>query len=245
MSRDELEKLKGEIQSEYLAAFQKTVAMHEVFLLRLATHSVLRTDTNFQVFLEYDQDVRVLGVGGFLVFLVGLPRAHLKHTPTQLAARSKNRKEKALGFLASALKLVDTSFSSHHDEDPFFERSKHLITGYHTCVLDSKAKAETMVKHRATLAGLYEDAGTSITFLGNTLGHLAQLSASAYLCVFVSVALSADHCGQCCAGPGSWAWRWPLPSSCTMWPRAWSLPCRCWQPRATACWRWASLPPAA
>jgi sorting nexin-5/6/32 len=61
MSRDELEKLKGEIQSEYLAAFQKTVAMHEVFLLRLATHSVLRTDTNFQVFLEYDQDVRVLG----------------------------------------------------------------------------------------------------------------------------------------------------------------------------------------
>lgn len=32
--QDELDKLKQEIQSEYLAAFQKTVAMHEVFLIR-------------------------------------------------------------------------------------------------------------------------------------------------------------------------------------------------------------------
>jgi hypothetical protein len=43
--------------SEYLATFKKTVAMHEVFLQRLAAHPVLRTDVNFRVFLEYDQDV--------------------------------------------------------------------------------------------------------------------------------------------------------------------------------------------
>lgn len=45
------------ISREYLATFKKTVAMHEVFLQRLAAHPVLRHDVNFEVFLEYDQDV--------------------------------------------------------------------------------------------------------------------------------------------------------------------------------------------
>lgn len=43
--------------SEYLAIFKKTVAMHEVFLCRVAAHPVLRKDLNFHVFLEYNQDV--------------------------------------------------------------------------------------------------------------------------------------------------------------------------------------------
>ena len=42
---------------EYLATFKKTVAMHEVFLQRIAAHPILRSDVNFKVFLEYDQDV--------------------------------------------------------------------------------------------------------------------------------------------------------------------------------------------
>lgn len=45
--------------SEYLATFKKTVAMHEMFLSRLAQHPVFRYDTNFRVFLEYDQDLAV------------------------------------------------------------------------------------------------------------------------------------------------------------------------------------------
>jgi len=45
--------------SEYLATFKKTVAMHEMFLSRLAQHPVFRYDTNFRVFLEYDQDLSV------------------------------------------------------------------------------------------------------------------------------------------------------------------------------------------
>lgn len=44
---------------EYLAIFKKTVAMHEVFLCRVAAHPVLRKDLNFHVFLEYNQDVSV------------------------------------------------------------------------------------------------------------------------------------------------------------------------------------------
>ena len=33
--------------------------MHEVFLCRLANHPVFRNDTNFRVFLEYEQDVNI------------------------------------------------------------------------------------------------------------------------------------------------------------------------------------------
>lgn len=44
---------------EYLAIFKKTVAMHEVFLCRVAAHPILRKDLNFHVFLEYNQDVSV------------------------------------------------------------------------------------------------------------------------------------------------------------------------------------------
>lgn len=45
---------------EYLAIFKKTVAMHEVFLCRIAAHPVLRKDLNFHVFLEYNQDVSLI-----------------------------------------------------------------------------------------------------------------------------------------------------------------------------------------
>lgn len=45
---------------EYLAIFKKTVAMHEVFLCRVAAHPVLRKDLNFHVFLEYNQDVSII-----------------------------------------------------------------------------------------------------------------------------------------------------------------------------------------
>jgi len=31
--------------------------MHEVFLQRLAAHSVFRNDNNFRIFLEYKEDV--------------------------------------------------------------------------------------------------------------------------------------------------------------------------------------------
>lgn len=45
------------IFSEYLAVFKKTVQVHEVFLQRLSSHPILSKDRNFQIFLEYDQDV--------------------------------------------------------------------------------------------------------------------------------------------------------------------------------------------
>lgn len=49
------------IYREYLATFKKTVAMHEMFLTRLAHHPVFQNDHNLRVFLEYDQDLCVRG----------------------------------------------------------------------------------------------------------------------------------------------------------------------------------------
>ncbi|KAF1381021.1 hypothetical protein PFLUV_G00170100 [Perca fluviatilis] len=56
MTKEEFTKMKQELEAEYLAIFKKTVAMHEVFLCRVAAHPVLRKDLNFHVFLEYNQD---------------------------------------------------------------------------------------------------------------------------------------------------------------------------------------------
>lgn len=46
------------MHSEYLALFKKTVAMHEVFLQRIAAHFAMREDYNFRVFLEYGEEVK-------------------------------------------------------------------------------------------------------------------------------------------------------------------------------------------
>ncbi|WAR19074.1 SNX6-like protein, partial [Mya arenaria] len=58
MTKEEFTKMKQELEAEYLATFKKTVAMHEVFLQRIAAHPALRGDVNFEVFLSYDQDTR-------------------------------------------------------------------------------------------------------------------------------------------------------------------------------------------
>jgi len=61
MTREEFNKMKQELEAEYLATFKKTVAMHEMFLTRLAHYPVFRNDHNLKVFLEYDQDLCVRG----------------------------------------------------------------------------------------------------------------------------------------------------------------------------------------
>ncbi|CDQ95453.1 unnamed protein product [Oncorhynchus mykiss] len=64
MTKEEYTKMKQELEAEYLAVFKKTVQVHEVFLQRLSSHPVLSKDRNFQIFLEYDQDVSLtLGEG--------------------------------------------------------------------------------------------------------------------------------------------------------------------------------------
>ena len=57
MTKDEYNKMRQELEAEYLATFKKTVAMHEVFLQRLANHPRFRNHPNFRIFLEYEKDV--------------------------------------------------------------------------------------------------------------------------------------------------------------------------------------------
>lgn len=141
LPQDEQERLKQEIQSEYLAAFQKTVAMHEVFLMRLASHPVLREDDNFKVFLEYDKD---------------------------LQTRGRSKKEQVVGFFASALKAVDSSFAKHQDQIPFFDDQKTFILHYIESITDAKNKSSNKVKSRLELISNQEKAATYLVHLSNT-----------------------------------------------------------------------------
>jgi len=42
LTKEEFNKMKQELEAEYLATFKKTVAMHETFLCRLAAHPVFK-----------------------------------------------------------------------------------------------------------------------------------------------------------------------------------------------------------
>ena len=102
LTKEEFNKMKQELEAEYLATFKKTVAQHEVFLQRIATHPVLKGDRNFHVFLEYEQDLNV---------------------------RSKNTKERLAGIFSSFQKSGDELLLSNtqKDVDDFFETEKHYL----------------------------------------------------------------------------------------------------------------------
>uniref|UniRef100_A0A8C2H625 Sorting nexin 6 n=1 Tax=Cyprinus carpio TaxID=7962 RepID=A0A8C2H625_CYPCA len=120
MTKEEFTKMKQELEAEYLAIFKKTVAMHEVFLCRVAAHPVLRKDLNFHVFLEYNQD---------------------------LSVRGKNKKEKLEDFFKNVVKSADgVLVAGVKDVDDFFEHEKTFLLEYHNRVKDSSAKSDRMIR---------------------------------------------------------------------------------------------------
>lgn len=129
MTKEEFTKMKQELEAEYLATFKKTVAMHEVFLQRLAAHPVLRTDMNFEVFLAFDQD---------------------------LSVRGKNKKEKIGGFFSFITKSADeVLLSNHKDVDDFFESEKSFLVEYHSKIKDATGKSDKMTKTHKSVADSY------------------------------------------------------------------------------------------
>ncbi|GAB1599875.1 sorting nexin-6-like isoform X1 [Argonauta hians] len=129
MTKEEFTKMKQELEAEYLATFKKTVAMHEVFLQRLAAHPILRGDVNFQVFLEYGQD---------------------------LSVRGKNKKEKLGGFFKSITKSADeVLLSNQKDVDDFFEQQKTFLVEYHVKIKDAATKSDRMTKTHKNVADCY------------------------------------------------------------------------------------------
>uniref|UniRef100_A0A665UEE0 Sorting nexin n=1 Tax=Echeneis naucrates TaxID=173247 RepID=A0A665UEE0_ECHNA len=120
MTKEEFTKMKQELEAEYLAIFKKTVAMHEVFLCRVAAHPVLRKDLNFHVFLEYNQD---------------------------LSVRGKNKKEKLEDFFKNVVKSADgVLVAGVKDVDDFFEHEKTFLLEYHNRVKDASAKSDKMIR---------------------------------------------------------------------------------------------------
>ncbi|XP_064408123.1 sorting nexin-32 [Latimeria chalumnae] len=143
MTREEFAKMKQELEAEYLAIFKKTVAMHEVFLQRLAAHPVLRQDHNFYVFLEYDQD---------------------------LSVRGKNKKEILGGFLKNIVKSADevliTGISGLKEVDDFFEHERTFLIEYHNRVKDASMKADRMTRSHKNVAEDYIPVSSALSSLG-------------------------------------------------------------------------------
>ncbi|XP_039625048.1 sorting nexin-32-like [Polypterus senegalus] len=143
MTREEFAKMKQELEAEYLAIFKKTVAMHEVFLQRLAMHPILRRDHNFYVFLEYDQD---------------------------LSVRGKNKKEIFGGFLKNIVKSADealiTSMSGLKEVDDFFDHERTFLLEYHTRVKDSSLKADRLTRSHKNVAEDYIPISSALNVLG-------------------------------------------------------------------------------
>jgi len=124
MTKEEFTRMKLELEAEYLAIFKKTVAMHEVFLCRLAQHPQLKTNQNFRVFLEYEKELNV---------------------------RGKNKKEKLTGLFKSFTKTADENLilSGQKDSDEFFEHEKTFMTEYYTKIKDATTKVDKVTKaHR-------------------------------------------------------------------------------------------------
>ncbi|XP_071834128.1 sorting nexin-6-like isoform X4 [Apostichopus japonicus] len=129
MTKEEFQKMKAELEAEYLATFKKTVAMHEVFLQRLAAHPTLRTDHNFRVFLEYKQALDV---------------------------RGRNKKEKFGSLVKLVTKSVDEVLvTGQKDVDPFFERERTFVVEYHNKVKDSTARSDRMTRSNKQIADTY------------------------------------------------------------------------------------------
>ena len=130
MTKEEFDKMKQELEAEYLATFKKTVAMHEVFLQRLAHHPRFRLDSNFKIFLEYESD---------------------------LSVRGKNKKEKLSGMLATFSKSADDMVlsSTQKDIDEFFERERVFLSEYYTHIKDATSKADRMTRNHKNVADSY------------------------------------------------------------------------------------------
>lgn len=121
MTKEEFTRMKQELEAEYLAIFKKTVAMHEIFLCRIAAHPLLKMDSNFKVFLVYENE---------------------------LSVRGKNKKEILSGFFKNITKSADEALilSGQKDGDEFFERERAFISEYHTRIKDATSKADKMTR---------------------------------------------------------------------------------------------------
>ncbi|XP_012278159.1 sorting nexin-6 isoform X2 [Orussus abietinus] len=130
MTCEEFKKMKQELEAEYLATFKKTVAMHEMFLTRLAHHPVFRNDHNLRVFLEYDQDLRV---------------------------RGKNKMEMFGELVRSFSKTTDEYYLSAtvKDVNDFFDQEMTFLQQYHHNLKEATSRADRQTAKHKDVADSY------------------------------------------------------------------------------------------
>ncbi|KAM7343904.1 sorting nexin 6 isoform 2-T2 [Cochliomyia hominivorax] len=121
MTKEEFRKMKTELEAEYLATFKKTVAMHEVFLRRLASHPVFRNDQHLKVFLEYEQD------------LCAKPRKKTAIFGGLVKSLGKTTDEILLGVTV-------------HDVNDFFENEFQFLTEYNGHLREAALRTEKMTQ---------------------------------------------------------------------------------------------------
>uniref|UniRef100_A0AC35TXY4 PX domain-containing protein n=1 Tax=Rhabditophanes sp. KR3021 TaxID=114890 RepID=A0AC35TXY4_9BILA len=133
MTKEEFKKMKQELEQEYLATFKKTVAIHEMFLCRLAAHPIFRNDKNFKVFLEYEQD---------------------------LSVRDKNKKEMVGSFWKKMTQSADEILlSGQKDVDEFFDQEKIHMVEYHNLIREAVSKSDKVAHYRKNVADSYAKIG--------------------------------------------------------------------------------------
>lgn len=127
MTKEEFKKMKQELEAEYLATFKKTVAMHEVFLTRLAAHPVFRHDQHLKVFLEYDQD---------------------------LCAKPRKKMDLFGGLVRSLGKTTDELYlgATVRDVSDFFENELQFLTEYNAHLKEAATRTEKMTKKHKEVA---------------------------------------------------------------------------------------------
>jgi len=133
MSQEEKDALKSELESEYLALFKKTVAMHEAFLVRIVNHEKLRNDHDLRIFLTYDGELEV---------------------------RGKNAKEKLTGWFTKGQQAFDTIMTDKQtDPDEYYEEKKIWLNEYHTRVADGRKKSVNFTKLHHEIGSDYAQIG--------------------------------------------------------------------------------------
>ncbi|CAG2177175.1 unnamed protein product [Oppiella nova] len=149
MTKEEFQKMKQELEAEYLATFKKTVAMHEVFLQRLAIHPKFKNDQNFRIFLEYESEVSVeISLSRDLI---------VKAFLWSLGVRGKNKKERIAGMFSSFKSSADDVLlsSTMKDVDEFFERERLFLNDYYAHIKDATNKSDRMTRSHKNVSDTY------------------------------------------------------------------------------------------
>ncbi|XP_044016986.1 sorting nexin-6 isoform X3 [Aphidius gifuensis] len=143
MTREEFTKMKQELEAEYLATFKKTVAMHEMFLTRLAHHPVFRNDHNLRVFLEYDQD---------------------------LCVRSKKKMELFGGIVRSFSETTDEYYLSAtvKDVNDFFDQEMTFLQQYHNNLKEGTVRADRQTSKHKDVADSYIKISSNLLQIATT-----------------------------------------------------------------------------